>query len=127
MKTWRTRPLSLLKDAWDSVGLIAEAATEAEWSELQRSALEEQLRLRRIEKYGAGSEEIIEPTAGIAGAGRGNRTIPTGLRRRGESPAIAAGRLQLPRLYSTLLAIGLMDPLRTHHRVNGSIRGSSAG
>ena len=28
------------------------------WSELQRSALEEQLRLKRIEKYGAGSEKL---------------------------------------------------------------------
>jgi transposase len=38
--------------------LIAELQQKLQWSELQRSALEEQLRLKRIEKYGAGSEKL---------------------------------------------------------------------
>jgi len=38
--------------------LIAELQRKLQWSELQRSALEEQLRLKRIEKYGAGSEKL---------------------------------------------------------------------
>ena len=37
---------------------IAELRQKLQWSELQRSALEEQLRLKRIEKYGAGSERL---------------------------------------------------------------------
>jgi len=38
--------------------LIAELQQKLQWSELQRSALEERLRLKRIEKYGAGSEKL---------------------------------------------------------------------
>jgi hypothetical protein len=38
--------------------LIAQLQQKLQWSELQRSALEEQLRLKRIEKYGAASEKL---------------------------------------------------------------------
>ena len=42
----------------EAQALIAELQQKLQWSELQRSALEEQLRLKRIEKYGAGSEKL---------------------------------------------------------------------
>ena len=42
----------------EAQALIAQLQQKLQWSELQRSALEEQLRLRRIEKYGAGSEKL---------------------------------------------------------------------
>ena len=42
----------------EAQALIAELQQKLQWSELQRSVLEEQLRLRRIEKYGAGSEKL---------------------------------------------------------------------
>jgi transposase len=42
----------------EAQALIAELQQKLQWSELQRSALEERLRLRRIEKYGAGSEKL---------------------------------------------------------------------
>ena len=55
--------------------LIAELQQKLQWSELQRSALEERLRLRRIEKYGAGSEklsnlqlELLEEEPGVSQA-----------------------------------------------------------
>jgi transposase len=55
--------------------LIAELQRKLQWSELQRSALEEQLRLKRIEKYGAGSEklsnlqlELLEEEPGVSQA-----------------------------------------------------------
>jgi hypothetical protein len=38
--------------------LIGQLQQKLQWSELQRSALEEQLRLRRIENYGADSEKL---------------------------------------------------------------------
>ena len=54
---------------------IAELRQKLQWSELQRSALEEQLRLKRIEKYGAGSErlsnlqlELLEEEPGVSPA-----------------------------------------------------------
>jgi hypothetical protein len=55
--------------------LITQLQQKLQWSELQRSALEEQLRLRRIEKYGAGSEklsnlqlELLEEEPGVSQA-----------------------------------------------------------
>jgi transposase len=42
----------------EAQALIAQLQQKLQWSELQRSALEEQLRLKRIEKYGAGSEKL---------------------------------------------------------------------
>lgn len=42
----------------EAQALIAELQQKLQWSELQRSALEERLRLKRIEKYGAGSEKL---------------------------------------------------------------------
>ncbi len=54
---------------------IAELEQKLQWSELQRSALEEQLRLRRIEKYGSSSEklsnlqlELLEEEPGVSRA-----------------------------------------------------------
>lgn len=59
----------------EAQALIAELQQKLQWSELQRSALEEQLRLRRIEKYGAGSEklsnlqlELLEEEPGVSQA-----------------------------------------------------------
>ena len=53
--------------------LIAELQQKLQWSELQRSVLEEQLRLKRIEKYGTGSEklsnlqlELLEEEPGVS-------------------------------------------------------------
>src|SRR5215469_14860304 len=55
--------------------LIVELRRKLQWSELQRSTLEEQLRLKRIEKYGAGSEklsnlqlELLEEEPGVSQA-----------------------------------------------------------
>jgi len=55
--------------------LIAKLQQELQWSELQRLALEEKLRLKRIEKYGAGSEklsnlqlELLEEEPGVSQA-----------------------------------------------------------
>jgi len=55
--------------------LITELQRKLQWSELQRWALEEQLRLKRIEKYGAGSEklsnlqlELLEEEPGVSQA-----------------------------------------------------------
>lgn len=42
----------------EAQSLVVQLQQKLQWSELQRSALEEQLRLRRIEKYGAGSEKL---------------------------------------------------------------------
>src|SRR5215471_1705259 len=42
----------------EAQALIAKLQQKLQWSELQRSALEEKLRLKRIEKYGAGSEKL---------------------------------------------------------------------
>ena len=42
----------------EAQALIAQLQQKLQWSELQRSALEEQLRLKRIEKYRAGSEKL---------------------------------------------------------------------
>src|SRR6516162_11073502 len=42
----------------EAQALIAELQQKLQWSELQRSVLEEKLRLKRIEKYGAGSEKL---------------------------------------------------------------------
>src|SRR5262252_2083073 len=59
----------------EAQALIAELQQKLQWSELQRSALEEKLRLRRIEKYGAGSEklsnlqlELLEEEPGVSQA-----------------------------------------------------------
>src|SRR5215475_12145915 len=59
----------------EAQALIAELQQKLQWSELQRSALEERLRLRRIEKYGAGSEklsnlqlEVLEEEPGVSQA-----------------------------------------------------------
>ena len=59
----------------EAQALIAQLQQKLQWSELQRSALEEQLRLRRIEKYGAGSEklsnlqlELLEEEPGVSQA-----------------------------------------------------------
>jgi transposase len=59
----------------EAQALIAELQQKLQWSELQRSALEEQLRLRRIEKYGASSEklsnlqlELLEEEPGVSQA-----------------------------------------------------------
>src|SRR5215469_13768427 len=59
----------------EAQALIAELQQKLQWSELQRSALEEQLRLKRIEKYGAGSEklsnlqlELLEEEPGVSQA-----------------------------------------------------------
>lgn len=55
--------------------LITELQRKLQWSELQRSSLEEKLRLKRIEKYGAGSEklsnlqlELLEEEPGVSQA-----------------------------------------------------------
>src|SRR6516162_84670 len=42
----------------EAQALIAQLQQKLQWSELQRSALEVRLRLKRIEKYGAGSEKL---------------------------------------------------------------------
>jgi transposase len=54
---------------------IAELQQKLQWSELQRLGLEEQLRLKRIEKYGVGSEklsnlqlELLEEEPGVSQA-----------------------------------------------------------
>jgi hypothetical protein len=52
--TYSSSPTSLQ----EAQALIAELRQKLQWSELQRTALEEQLRLKRIEKYGAGSEKL---------------------------------------------------------------------
>jgi hypothetical protein len=59
----------------EAQALIAQLQQKLQWSELHRSALEEQLRLRRIEKYGAGSEklsnlqlELLEEEPGVSQA-----------------------------------------------------------
>ena len=59
----------------EAQALIADLQQKLQWSELQRSALEEQLRLQRIEKYGAGSEklsslqlELLEEEPGVSQA-----------------------------------------------------------
>ena len=57
----------------EAQALIAQLQQKLQWSELLRSALEEQLRLRRIEKYGTGSEklsnlqlELLEEEPGVS-------------------------------------------------------------
>ena len=69
------RNSSLPTTLQEAQALITQLQQKLQWSELQRSALEEQLRLRRIEKYGAGSEklsnlqlELLEEEPGVSQA-----------------------------------------------------------
>jgi hypothetical protein len=82
----------------EAQALIGQLQQKLQWSELQRSALEEQLRLRRIEKYGAGSEKLSNLQLELLG-GRTQRQ-PGGLPVReylsAVPPGLASRQLQAP-------------------------------
>lgn len=88
---------------------LRERAARLQWAELKIQLLEEKLRLRRIEKYGPGSEKLsdaqlalLELEPGVsrdevaAEAARGAAPEPPARTRAARAPRIRTGRQELP-------------------------------